>query len=124
LAGQSIARALLTDGAPVLLTDRNRPPAVDELVVSGARFVAELASVPDGVGQVVTSPGWPPDHPLFLDARARGVEVLGEVEFAWRLRRPGAPPWLTVTGTNGKTTTVRMLESILRTAGKRTRARL
>ena len=44
----------------------------------------------------------------------------GEVELAWRLRpREGAAPWLTVTGTNGKTTTVQMLASILRAAGLR-----
>ncbi len=122
LAGQSIARALLAIGARVLLTDRSRTPAIGDLVAAGVQFAGELDRVPDGVEQIVTSPGWRPDHPLFLDARARGVEVLGEVEFAWRLRGPGAAPWLTVTGTNGKTTTVRMLESILRAAGERARA--
>jgi UDP-N-acetylmuramoylalanine--D-glutamate ligase len=46
--------------------------------------------------------------------------VWGEVELAWRLRpSEGAAPWLTVTGTNGKTTTVQMLTSILRAAGLR-----
>ncbi len=56
-----------------------------------------------------------------LAAAARaGVPVWGEVELAWRMRsRDGAAPWLTVTGTNGKTTTVRMLESMLRAAGLR-----
>ena len=119
LAGQSIARALLAEGADVLLTDRIRTPAVQRLVDAGVDFVGELAAVPDGVDEVVTSPGWQPDHPLFADARRRGLEVLGEVEFAWRLRPPGAAPWLTVTGTNGKTTTVRMLESILQASGER-----
>jgi hypothetical protein len=46
--------------------------------------------------------------------------VWGEVELAWRMRaKNGAAPWLTVTGTNGKTTTVNMLASILRAAGLR-----
>ena len=53
-------------------------------------------------------------------AAAAGIPVWGEVELAWRLRpREGAAPWLTVTGTNGKTTTVQMLASILRAAGLR-----
>ena len=53
-------------------------------------------------------------------AAATGIPVWGEVELAWRLRpREGAAPWLTVTGTNGKTTTVQMLASILRAAGLR-----
>jgi UDP-N-acetylmuramoylalanine--D-glutamate ligase len=48
--------------------------------------------------------------------------VYSEPELAWRLRGPGAPPWLAVTGTNGKTTTVTMLAAILRAAGRRTDA--
>jgi UDP-N-acetylmuramoylalanine--D-glutamate ligase len=46
--------------------------------------------------------------------------VWGEVELAWRLRDPEKPaPWLAVTGTNGKTTTVQMLEAMLRADGLR-----
>jgi len=119
LAGQSVASALLARGATVLLADRAETPAVARLIASGVRFVGSPDAVPDGVEQVVTSPGWRPDHPLLLGALARGLEVIGEVEFAWRLRGPGAAPWLAVTGTNGKTTTVRMLESILRASGQR-----
>ena len=51
-----------------------------------------------------------------------GIPVWGEVELAWQLRDPAGAPWLAVTGTNGKTTTVRMLESILLAAGRRARA--
>jgi UDP-N-acetylmuramoylalanine--D-glutamate ligase len=119
LAGQSIASALLARGATVLLADRAETPGVAGLVAAGVRFVGSPAAIPDGVDRVVTSPGWRPDHPLLVDAAARGLEVIGEVEFAWRLRGPGAAPWLAVTGTNGKTTTVRMLESILRASGLR-----
>jgi UDP-N-acetylmuramoylalanine--D-glutamate ligase len=64
----------------------------------------------------------PPTHPVPVAAQAAGVEVIGEVELAWRLRGTSAAPWLAVTGTNGKTTTVRMLEAILRAAGLRATA--
>src|SRR5690606_40687758 len=41
-----------------------------------------------------------------------------DLELAWRLRNPSDPaPWLAVTGTNGKTTAVRMLGEMLRAAG-------
>uniref|UniRef100_UPI0034DE175D UDP-N-acetylmuramoyl-L-alanine--D-glutamate ligase n=1 Tax=Streptomyces harbinensis TaxID=1176198 RepID=UPI0034DE175D len=80
------------------------------------------ATLPENTGLVVTSPGWRPDSALFTAAAAAGVEVVGDVEIAWRLRGPGAPPWLAVTGTNGKTTTVQMLAAILRAAGLRTAA--
>jgi UDP-N-acetylmuramoylalanine--D-glutamate ligase len=79
------------------------------------------ATLPEGVDLVVTSPGWSSRAPLLAQAIGRGVPVWGEVELAWRLRDPAAPaPWLAVTGTNGKTTTVQMLEAMLRTAGLRT----
>lgn len=79
------------------------------------------ATLPDEADLVIASPGWRPDAPLLAQARARGVPIWGEVELAWRLRDPNHPaPWLAVTGTNGKTTTVRMLEAILRAAGLRT----
>jgi UDP-N-acetylmuramoylalanine--D-glutamate ligase len=72
---------------------------------------------PEGVDLFVTSPGWAPSTPLLAEAAARAVPVWGEVELAWRLRGEAAAPWLAVTGTNGKTTTVQMLESILRAEG-------
>lgn len=75
------------------------------------------ATLPDGVDLVVTSPGWSPSTPILLEAAGRGVPTWGEVELAWRLRGEDAAPWLAVTGTNGKTTTVQMLESILRAEG-------
>jgi UDP-N-acetylmuramoylalanine--D-glutamate ligase len=78
---------------------------------------------PDGVGLVVTSPGPTPRSPILAEAVANGLPVWGEVELAWRLRDPGrAAPWLCLTGTNGKTTTVGMLDSMLRAAGLRTTA--
>jgi UDP-N-acetylmuramoylalanine--D-glutamate ligase len=77
---------------------------------------------PAGTTDVVTSPGWRPDHPLLVSAHRAGLEVYSEPELAWRMRGPGSAPWLAVTGTNGKTTTVTMLASMLRAAGHRTAA--
>ena len=81
------------------------------------------ATLPDDVDLVVTSPGWRPDAPLLAQAVARDVPVWGEVELAWRLRDPAhATPWLAVTGSNGKTSTVQMLHAILTAAGLRAAA--
>ncbi|GAA1941907.1 UDP-N-acetylmuramoyl-L-alanine--D-glutamate ligase [Nocardioides marmoribigeumensis] len=82
------------------------------------------ATLPDDVDLVVTSPGWRPDAPLLAQAASQGVTVWGEVELAWRLSHQGIPeaeqvPWLGVTGTNGKTTTVQMLDAMLRAGGLR-----
>jgi UDP-N-acetylmuramoylalanine--D-glutamate ligase len=85
------------------------------------------ADLPAEVDLVVTSPGFRPYDPLLAQAHARKIPVWSEVELAWRLRDPdprtGRPaPWLCVTGTNGKTTTVQMLEAILTAAGLRSAA--
>ncbi len=122
VAGAATARALLRLGASVDLADDVRLPAVDELAALGANYLGSPTRPPEGTDLVVASPGIRMGLPLFIAARMAGIEVIGEVELAWRLRGPQAPPWLCVTGTNGKTTTVHMLESILRAAGLRTLA--
>jgi UDP-N-acetylmuramoylalanine--D-glutamate ligase len=119
VAGASAIRALLGRGDRVLVSDRREHAELATALPDAAELVGTPAQVPAGVELVVTSPGWRPDHPLLRDAIARGIEVIGEIEFAWRLRGPDAAPWLGVTGTNGKTTTARMLESILRASGAR-----
>ncbi|WP_286928194.1 MULTISPECIES: UDP-N-acetylmuramoyl-L-alanine--D-glutamate ligase [Aeromicrobium] len=80
------------------------------------------ASLPGDVDLVVTSPGWRPSAPLLTEAAGRGIPVWGEVELAWRLRGSDPAPWLAITGTNGKTTTVQMLEAILQAADLRAQA--
>jgi UDP-N-acetylmuramoylalanine--D-glutamate ligase len=123
VSGAAAARVLLRLGARVLLTDATEPGVVAELTAAGGTWLGRLETVPDDTDLVVTSPGWRPDSPLLVDAAARGVEVVGEPELAWRLRVVGPDgepaPWLAVTGTNGKTTTVTMLEAVLLAAGRR-----
>lgn len=75
------------------------------------------SSLPADVDLVVTSPGWPPQTPLLVQAAKRPIPIWGEVELAWRLRGENPAPWLAITGTNGKTTTVQMLDAILRADG-------
>ncbi|MFM9444069.1 UDP-N-acetylmuramoyl-L-alanine--D-glutamate ligase [Streptomyces acidiscabies] len=102
--------------------DRARAQAAGLRELGVTVRLGDGATLPDGTDLVVTAPGWQPDKPLFTAARAAGVEIWGDVELAWRLRGPDAPPWLCVTGTNGKTTTTQMLASILTAAGLRTAA--
>jgi len=115
ISGAAAARVLRDLGAQVTVVDADEG-AREALAAEG--FVVS-AQLPDALDQVVTSPGWRPSSPLLVEAAGRGVEVIGEVELAWRLRPEGAAPWLALTGTNGKTTTVKMLESVLRAAGLR-----
>jgi UDP-N-acetylmuramoylalanine--D-glutamate ligase len=92
------------------------------LVAAGATWLGALTVVPSGIDIVIASPGLRPSDPLLIDAGHRGIPVWGEVELAWRLRGDDAAPWLAITGTNGKTTTVHMLEAMLSAAGLRAAA--
>jgi UDP-N-acetylmuramoylalanine--D-glutamate ligase len=123
VSGAAAARVLLARGDDVALTDAREPAVLAELVAAGARWLGPLTTPPADVDLVVTSPGWRPDNPLLVAAAERGIEVIGEPELAWRLRisAPGGEPapWYAVTGTNGKTTTVTMLEQVLLAGGLR-----
>ncbi|WP_405711794.1 MULTISPECIES: UDP-N-acetylmuramoyl-L-alanine--D-glutamate ligase [unclassified Streptomyces] len=102
--------------------ERSRTQAAELEAQGIAVRLGDGATLPESTELIVTTPGWQPGKPLFTAAAEAGVPVWGDVELAWRLRGPGAAPWLAVTGTNGKTTTVRMLASILQAAGLRTAA--
>ena len=128
VSGFAVADTLLQLGARVVAVDA-RPAdrlggRVKELDIAGAdvRLGADAGEVlPPQAQLVVTSPGWRPDAPLLAAAARTAVPVWGEVELAWRLRPLQDPaPWLVVTGTNGKTTTVRMLTAMLQADGRRT----
>ena len=130
VSGYAAADNLLFLGAQVTALDEATSEAKAEqaelLETLGATVRLEAgatAVLPDDTDLVVTSPGWKPTAPLLAQAAERGIPVWGEVELAWRLRDPDtAAPWLAVTGTNGKTTTVQMLQSILLAAGLRAAA--
>lgn len=134
-SGFSVADLLLSVGADVVVvedrdtdTTRERATLLETLgatVRLGPGSATGIAAtLPASADLVITSPGWRPTHPLLAAAAAGDIPVWGDVELAWRLSRPGAKavPWLAVTGTNGKTTTVQMLESMITAAGYRTGA--
>jgi len=122
--GLALAQAVKDQGHDVTVVVDAPLPAHIAVELSQDGISSLLTS--DALGQmsnferIYASPGWKLDHPLFLS----GVEVVGEVDFAWemaelRAKRFGqpAPLWLAVTGTNGKTTTTEMLQSILAADG-------
>ena len=121
VSGPPVAEVLLSRGARVVVVD-GRDDATTrslaaELTEAGAEVVLGETPLPEGCDLVVTSPGWRPDSPLLARAAETGVEIIGDVELAWRLK-PADQVWLAVTGTNGKTTTVRMLEAMLHADGR------
>lgn len=120
------ARVVVVDGGDSPEA-RQKADTLNIVGVEDVRLGADATrSLPDFDGEapdlVVASPGWRPDQPLIRAALEAGVPVWSEVELAWRVReREGRPTaeWIVLTGTNGKTTTVTMAESMLRAAGLR-----
>lgn len=116
-SGVAAANFLARRGEPVVLTDREANPALPyplDPVVDRA-FGVHGASVLDGVGEIVLSPGVPMTIPLLQEARARGIHVIGEIELAYRYLKGSV---VAVTGSNGKSTTTALIGEILKVAGR------
>jgi UDP-N-acetylmuramoylalanine--D-glutamate ligase len=117
------ARVFAVDSDPEVVETAELPEGVERAGEADGPRLADLV-LEDAAGPpdvLVASPGLRPDLPLLARAVRLGVPCWSEVELAWRVQAvpPGRLPWLTLTGTNGKTTTVTMLASILQAAGRR-----
>ena len=107
VTGRAVEKALKKFGAlPILF---------DERVQSNSGVVDQI---PDSIELAIISPGWRIDHPAILKLKQAGVEMISEVDFAWKIKEVLAPKqrWVGLTGTNGKTTTIKMVESIFKSA--------
>ncbi|HEX5609573.1 MAG TPA: UDP-N-acetylmuramoyl-L-alanine--D-glutamate ligase [Solirubrobacterales bacterium] len=116
-SGQAAARLLAARGEAVRAVDSGFPEGTAGLRDLGVEVVLDTDGVAqlEGTRTVVKSPGVPREAPVIAAALERGIDVVGEVELAWR-----AIPnrFLAVTGTNGKTTTVELLGHLYRAAGE------
>lgn len=128
--GFSVADTLAELGSDVVVYSTDAPAdSVELLDVIGARFVqTPLDAVPAELVEqapdlVVVSPGLPPHNPTVVWAHEHGA-VWGDIELAWRVRDkvvkgPVAAPWVTITGTNGKTTTTQLTTAMFAATGLR-----
>lgn len=121
-SGLAVAKACLAAGDEVTVYDqkpRNDPkiqPLLSELEDLGASFVGEFEGNFGRIfDQLVTSPGVDMRKSFLKDAVRAGVEVISEVEFAFRISKA---PIIAITGTNGKSTTTVMTYLALKAAGE------
>ena len=118
-SGVEACRLLLQAGARPLLSDSKEREQWPENALALEKQGVELMCGRQFADKVdwqlaVVSPGVPPMIPLLNITRSAGVEVIGEIELAYRFSHA---PFLGVTGTNGKTTTTSLLGFILEKAG-------
>ena len=107
VTGQAVDKALKKFGAISYLFDE-KPN----------RKLNIIDKIPQKIDLAVVSPGWRGDHPVITKLISLGIEIIGEIDFAWKIKEVIAPhqKWVALTGTNGKTTTIKMVESIFRSA--------
>ena len=123
-SGYEAAKFLLKRGNIVYLTDmktEHDEKQIEELKSLGIHFV--LGEHPDDLldssfDYLIKNPGVPINHKYVLKARELGIEVINEVELAFRLL-PKNIKFIGITGTNGKTTTTTLIYKFLIEDGKR-----
>lgn len=124
-SGIGSANILALLGARVTITDRKQEadlPLLHRVSVPVKRVLGRYPDV-NGTDLIVISPGVPLDIEPIKDARSKGIEVIGELELAYRLIKErkdiglSRAEFLAVTGTNGKSTTTTLLNLMLRESG-------
>ena len=119
--GASCVRYLAKRGDRVSATDTRRaPPGVAELGGLADSIDLRLGgfdlSLLEGASRVLMSPGVSLEEPIAKEARARGIELLGDIELFARAVRA---PVIGITGTNGKSTVTTLVARMAAAAGRR-----
>ncbi|KAF1682860.1 UDP-N-acetylmuramoyl-L-alanine--D-glutamate ligase [Veillonella sp. R32] len=120
-SGIGAAHVLGLLGAKVVLNDYktvNLTAAEQQLLAEGKVTVItgrqDIDLLTD-VDRIVVSPGIALTIPILVEAKQRGLDIVGEVEVAYDISKA---PILGVTGTNGKTTTTTLLAEVMAQTGK------
>ena len=119
--GASCLRYFAKRGIAVMATDSRRaPPGLAELGALADSLDLRLGgfdmSLLDGASQVLISPGVSLEEPIARAARARRIEVLGDIEL---FARHVQAPVIGITGTNGKSTVTTLVACMAAAAGRR-----
>lgn len=117
-SGVAAAELLARRGARVTLTEqRSEIPEAARLRAAGVALESggHQAATFDAAELVVVSPGVPLTQPVLAGAARRGVEVIGELELAFRWLKG---PVVAITGTKGKSTTTTLVGRMLQAAGR------
>ncbi|MCC5912553.1 MAG: UDP-N-acetylmuramoyl-L-alanine--D-glutamate ligase, partial [Clostridiaceae bacterium] len=125
VTGIPLVKTLLKLGADVIVNDlRSEEDLKDSLKQLEAHdFQYILGKHPEDIDQlgeidlVVVSPGVPLEIPFIKALRDRDLEIIGEIELAYRFNKA---PIVAITGTNGKTTTTALTGEIFKNASKNT----
>ena len=122
-SGKAAVKALVSLGAKVCVQDSSEADKIDAEFaeyLKNENIEGFFACTPDKTEEFdafVLSPGVPTYLDWIEDAAKRGVEIIGELELAFRISRGN---YVAITGTNGKTTTTTLVGEIFKAAGRKT----
>ncbi len=123
-SGYEAAKLLINRQNQVFLTDRSADQdleKIDELKELGVKLVLgehPIDLLDNSFDYLIKNPGVPIDHEYVIRAKELGIEVINEVEMAYRLL-PKDIKLVGITGTNGKTTTTTLVYEMLKRDGRR-----
>ena len=122
-SGIAAAEAMVRLGAQVSVQDSKAEAAIDPRLVAFLKendvtcYFNQMPTDMRQFDQLILSPGVSPELPFIEEAKAKGAEIVGELEVAFRL---GSGNYVAITGTNGKTTTTTLVGEIFKAAERKT----
>ena len=122
-SGQAACDAMLRLGADVTVQDAKNENELDANLITffrnrGVRFY--FHALPEDMSVfdlLILSPGASPELGFVQEAKAKGAEISGELEIAYRITKGN---YIAITGTNGKTTTTTLVGEIMKNSGRKT----
>lgn len=125
ITGIAAVKALYNEGVKLTVLDSRKED--DENIKNALKKLTEFKNVNyvfganeldlNGFDLILKSPGIKPDIPILNNARDRGIEILSDIELAYRLNK--TKHIIAITGSNGKTTTSTLVYEILKNSGKK-----
>ena len=118
MTGKSVAEFLLKQGAHITINDRgdlSNDPSVRLLLSQGVKIVDgghPLSLLDEPIDFIVKNPGIPYHIPIVEKALERSIPIYTDVEIAYWFSKA---PFVSITGSNGKTTTTQLLANVLNT---------
>ncbi|MDD3420175.1 MAG: UDP-N-acetylmuramoyl-L-alanine--D-glutamate ligase [Candidatus Gastranaerophilales bacterium] len=125
-SGIAAAKQLALAGASCLISEKREKTEEDDALIEQLKELGIEVEMGEHKKEtitqsdfIITSPGIPPKADVFNLAKVKAIPVLSEIDVAYLLTKT---PFLAITGTNGKTTTTKLLAEIIQKSGRKTQA--
>lgn len=119
ITGLSTVKALNHLGARIIVSDSKLESELSEFFreiddIYVEKYLGTNKVYLEDIDLIVKSPGIPPTAEILLEANQRNIEIITDIELAYRISK--TDNIVAITGTNGKTTTTTLVGEILRQA--------